>query len=133
MIALAWQASRAAHHVDAAKLAEAGREAALASDRGILRIKFHIPGNKQIEQSIVVVVPPGCPGRPTTQGDTGLFRDVGKSAVVVVVIEAVLAEIGDVKVWPPVIVIIAHGDAESPAWVRDARLIRDVRKGAIVV
>ena len=64
---------------------------------------------------------------------TGLLRDVGEGAVVVVVVEAVLAEVGDVDVGPAVVVVVADGYAEAPAVVGDAGLGRDVGEGAVVI
>ena len=55
-------------------------------------------------------------GRPV-KGCTGFRGDIGEGAVVVVVVEAVLAKVGDVEVGPTVIVVAADGYAEAPTVV----------------
>ena len=56
---------------------------------------MNVAGNKEIEAAVAVVVAPGCAGRPVAERDAGLFGDIGKGAVVIVVVEAILAEVGD--------------------------------------
>ncbi len=51
----------------------------------------------------------------------------------IVVIEAVLAEIADVHIRPAVVIVIADGDAEAPAVVGYAGLCGHVRECAIVI
>src|SRR5207248_4154418 len=61
------------------------------------------------------------------------FGDVGKCAVVVVAIEAVLAVVGYVDVRPAIVVVVGYGDAEAPALVGDASLVSDVSKRSVMV
>ena len=51
----------------------------------------------------------------------------------VVVIQTVLAVVGDVDVRPPVVVIITDSRAESPALVAYSRLVGHVAKCAVVI
>src|SRR3981081_52327 len=115
MIALARQSARAAHHRDSAKLTKPRRKGALASDRRIVGIEFRIAGNKEIEKAIVIVIAPGCARRPAPQRDSSLFSDVGERTVMIVVVEAVLSEIGNIDIGPAIIVIIADHNAKTPA------------------
>src|SRR4029077_1618920 len=61
------------------------------------------------------------------------FGDIGKSAVMIVVIKAVFAKISDINIWPAVVVVIADGNAKSRAFVGYAGFIRNVAKSAIVI
>ncbi len=51
----------------------------------------------------------------------------------VVVVEPVLADVGDIQVRPSVVVVIAHRNTHAPAVIGDARFCCDVSKSAIVV
>src|SRR5271170_2399093 len=51
----------------------------------------------------------------------------------VVVIKAVLAEVGDIDIRPAVIVVVGDGDADTPAIIGHACLRRYIGKGAIVI
>src|SRR5262249_28738734 len=62
-----------------------------------------------------------------------LLRDVSESPVAVVAIQPVLAEIGDVEVFPPVIVEIPDTHALPPSLIRHARFISDIGKRAVAV
>ena len=68
VILLSGQTTRSTHHIDAAEFTEARRDAALPGNRRMVSIKLYVSGNKQIQQAIVVVVAPGGPSRPATQG-----------------------------------------------------------------
>ena len=133
MVALARQAARPAHHIDSAKLAEIGRDGALSRDRRMVGIELHISRNKQIEPPVVVVIAPGRARGPASQRHACLLGDVGKSTVVVVVIEAVAAIVSHVDVGPAIIVVVAHSHAKSPALVADAGLVGDISKCPIVI
>jgi hypothetical protein len=52
---------------------------------------------------------------------------------VIVVVKAVLPEVGDVNVGPPIVVVVSDGNAESPPIVGDPGLLGDVCEGAVVV
>ena len=62
MIAFAGQAAGATHHIDSAKLAELGRQVSFARDGRIVGIEFHITWDKEVEETVVVVVAPGRAG-----------------------------------------------------------------------
>src|SRR2546425_3588440 len=106
MVALARQSARAAHHRYPAKLTEPGRQATFAGDWRIVGIESRVAGNKEIKKAIAVVIAPGCARRPSAQRDSSLFSDVGESTVMIVVVEAVLAEIGNVDIGPAIVIVI---------------------------
>ena len=51
----------------------------------------------------------------------------------VVVIQAVFAEVRDVEIGPAIVIVIADGDAEAPAFVGDAGLFGHIGERAVVV
>src|SRR5208282_35588 len=57
----------------------------------------------------------------------------GECAVVIVVVEAVLAEVRDIDIRPAIVVVVRNGDTETPALVSDARFVRHVRECAVVI
>ena len=63
----------------------------------------------------------------------GLLADVGECAVAVVVIQNVLAEVGDEQIVPAVVVVVADAHALSPARVRDSGLRGHVGEGAVAI
>src|ERR1700674_3701875 len=133
MIAFAEEAHGAAKNGDASVLAGAFGDAPFSGEDGALEIVFHVTGNEEIEQTVVVVVAPGWARGPTAESDTCLFGDVGERAVVVVVVKAVLAKVRDVDVRPSVVVIVGYCHAKPPALIRNAGLFGDVSEGAIVI
>ncbi len=92
-----------------------------------------VAGHEEIEPAIAVVVAPGCAGGPVAEGDAGLLGYVGEGAVVVVVVEPILAEVGDIDVGPAVVVVVSDGHAEAPAIVADAGFLGHVGEGAVVI
>ncbi len=79
-----------------------------------------VSGNKQIEQPIAIVIAEaGSCGR-FSQSDAGLLGDIGERSIVIVAIEAIVAEIGDVEIGPSVVVIVGDGTAVTPAIVGNA-------------
>ena len=133
VIAFARQSSRPAHHVDPSELAKIRGNPSLPGNRRILDVVLHIPGHEQIQQTVAVVVAPRRPRRPSPQRHARLLRDVRKSPIVIVVVQAVLPEIRHINIRPPVVVVVAHRDAESPSFVRYSRFLRHIRKGPVMI
>jgi hypothetical protein len=133
MILFSRKTTRATHHRDSAELAEVGRYAALSCNRRMVPIKLHITGDKQIEPAVMVIVAPRRSGRPTAESDAGLLRHIRKRAIVIIVVQAVLAIVRDVDVRPSVIVVVSNGQAETPALVGDTCFFSHVRKSTVVV
>src|ERR1700723_4386765 len=92
-----------------------------------------VAGDKEIKPAVAIVVAKAGTGRPVAERNAGAFTDVGKGAVMIVVVEPVLAVVGHVEVGPAVIVEVAHGHSEAPAVVGHAGLGSNVGKGAVVV
>ena len=132
VIALAGQAAGATVGANAAIAAEGqGKAVAVAGLR--LEVVVDVAGDEEIELAVAVVVSPRGSGGPVAEGDAGLLCDVGKGAIVVVVEEAIFAEVGDVEVGPAVVVVVTDGNAEAPAVVGDSGLGGDVGEGSIVI
>ena len=91
-----------------------------------LEVHVDVVGDEEIELAVAIVVNEGAAGAPARflAGDARLFADVGEGAVAVVVVENVLAVVGDEQVVEAVVVVVADADALSPAAVANARLSR---------
>ncbi len=128
-VAGASQSARAALHVDAAILAEGS-----ASEAGqIIEMKIDVVGDHEIDKSIAVVVAESGAGRPSSIGDAGLCRHVGKGAVAVVAIENVAAQAGDIEIGPAVVVVVSDGSAHGEARSGEAGFCRHVGESAVVI
>src|SRR6266446_4306153 len=65
--------------------------------------------------------------------NTGLPGDIGERTVAVVVVQHVLAPVGDEQVFKPVVVIVAHADTGRPTHAVQAGFFRHIGEGAIAV
>src|SRR5579862_819538 len=133
MIGFTWQTARPAHHVLSTIFAEAGRNAVGSGNGLVVHVELHVTGDEKIEAAVAVIVTPRGAGGPSAERDTGFFGDVGERAVVIVVIEPILAEVADVDVWPPIVIVIADHRAESPALIGDAGFVGVVAEGSVVI
>ena len=93
---LALQAVRTAHDRSLMQLAEGERDS-VGGCGLVLQVVVHVAGNEQVEAAIAVVIAEGRTVRPVAERYAGLFSNIGEGAGVVVVVEAVLAEVGDEK------------------------------------
>ena len=92
------------------------------------KIEVHVVGDHQIEMAVAIVVDEGASGAPglAGAGDAGLLGHFGENSVLVV-IETILAVVGDVKIFPSVVVVVAHADALAPTGaVRPALAVTSV-------
>src|ERR1700677_3771774 len=99
----------------------------------MLNIVVNITRNKQIQPSITVIVAKGRPRGPVTQGHPRLLRDVRKSAVMVVVVQAVLAIVRDIEIRPAVVVVISYRNSKAPPIIGHSRPGCNIGESAIVV
>src|SRR4029077_18444662 len=65
-------------------------------------------------------------------GDAGLFSHFGEDSVLIVV-ETVLAVVGDVEVFPSVVVVVADAHALAPSGCGETGFGSDVGEGAVVI
>src|SRR5580698_193973 len=96
-------------------------------------VVVNVPRNKEIQFAVTVIVAKCRPCRPVAQRHAGFFCDIGKSAVVIVVIEPVLAKIRDIDVRPAVVVIVSDGDPKAPSIVGHSCLCSDIGEGAVMI
>src|SRR6266849_3117468 len=97
---------------------------------------FHMQeGRSPGESAVAVVVHESAAGAPgfAAAGDVCFFADVGEGAVSIVVIENVLAVVGDVEIVEAVVVIVPDAHALAPAGVSQASLFGDVGECAVVI
>ncbi len=125
------QSARAAHHRRALPDARG-----TISRRGRGReIEVNVIRNDEIELAVTIVVHEGAAAAPgfARASDAGFVGDIGEDAVIVVV-ETVLAVVGDVEIVPAVVVVVTDADALSPAG-RAARpaFCGHVGEGAVVI
>ena len=129
---------------------EAGREAArtavhphvpehavlvLSGLRRAVRIEIEVVGDEQVEPAVAVVVDPGAaraPMRPIL-ADAGFLGHIGERAVPVVVVQHVLAPVGDEQVFEAVVVVVADADAVGPAGTNQPGLRRDIGESAVAI
>src|SRR5580698_7079952 len=88
--------------------------------------------------AVFVVVNPGAAGVPARFGagldEAGAFGDVGEGAVAIVVIENVLAVVGDEEIVVAVIVVVADAAGLSPAGADvKTRTIGDIGEGYVEI
>src|ERR1035437_9805731 len=105
----AWQPARAALHRDATHLAEGRNHRACFGTWLVLDVVMDVSRNKQVQPAVPFVIAPGCTIGPVAQRDAGLLCNIGKGSVVIVVVKAVLAKVGDKNIRPAVIVIVTDG------------------------
>src|SRR5260221_11495559 len=132
MVSFTRQPARTTHKkADTAKLTGSHGDSSLAGNRLQIRVQLELARNEKIDQAVTIIVAPRGSGRPTAQSDASLFRYVSKGAVVVVVIQAILAVVGDVNVQPAVIVIVSDGDAKTPPLVGITGFVGYVTKSPV--
>src|SRR5277367_866561 len=96
-------------------------------------VVVNIPRNKEVEPTVPVVVSKRRSGRPIPQRYSCLFRYVSERSVMVVVIQPILAKIGDIDIRPSIVVVISHCDAVPPTIVCHSGLGGNIGKCSIVV
>src|ERR1700686_1200548 len=73
--------------------------------------KLHKLADEQIQLAVIVIVEPDRAGGPPRRAHSGFFRDIGESAVTVIVVKNVPAVLGDVDILEAVAVIISNRHA----------------------
>ena len=101
-------------NVDHTVLAGAVGDSALPCHDGTIEIVVEVARDEEFEQTVAVVIAPGCACGPAAQSDVG---NVGERAPVIVVVEAILAVVRDVNVWPAIVVVIEKRDTGASMMV----------------
>src|ERR1700679_2920293 len=105
----------------------------------LIYLPLAVVHDKEIEQAVVVVVEPAGADRPhfftveECPAQSGFCRDIGESAVPVVMKQLIAGDIGDEQIGPTVIVVVADGHAHAVASPRHASLFGYVGKRAVVI
>src|SRR5207253_10828038 len=100
-----------------------------------IQSQVNIVGHEKIRPAIAVVVEKCTAGIPAAVAarHTGLFRPIGKSAVMIVALKLVFSVIGHKEVIVAIVVIISGTSSLSPAAVSQPRLLSNVVKSSITV
>src|SRR5580698_8396458 len=107
-----------------------------ATGLACFRSPVQVAGYKQIQLSIVVIVKESCRYRPSARGHSGLRRNIGESAVTVVVVKDVLSKVGHVNVRKPVVVVVPNSNSHSVVsfpGVLQAGLLSDVSERSVFI
>ena len=85
--------------------------------------------------AVAIVVDESAAGVPAlaVAGDAGFFADIGESAVAVVVVENIFAEISHEEIVEAVVVVIADADSLAPAGMQEPGFLGDVGEGAVAI
>ena len=140
MVVLSLKSARTAHHVRPAILAQRAFDGIGACNGRVMEVVADVAGHKKVQPAIPVVVSEGGAGvidnhvgGAAVERDAGLFRYIRECPVVVIVVQAVLPQIGDVEIGPAIVVIVAHRAAKPPPVIRDSRFFRHLGKRSIAV
>ena len=93
MIAFAKETQGSTKNVHAAVLASSFGNATLPGQDRMVEIVVNVAGDEEVEHAVPVVIAPSRASGPPPKSDTSLFGNIRERAVVIVVVEAVLAEI----------------------------------------
>src|SRR5262249_34856799 len=125
------QSSRTAVHLDIAEhtvLVRAGLRCAVG-------IEIDVIGAEQIEPAIAIVIDPRAARAPVSSiaANASPGGHVRKSAIAIVVVENVLAPVGDEQVLESVIVVVADANTHGPTGSEQARLRGYIGEGPVAI
>src|SRR2546429_2259325 len=99
----------------------------IAAEGGqFINVNVDVAGNEQIDESVTVIVSPGCASAESAAGHSRFVGHILKLAVAHIAIERIAAVAGDVDIGKSVIVVIGDDDAHAPAFARQAGRLGDV-------
>src|SRR5882724_1470904 len=133
MIFLAGQPQRPAEDIDPTVLTRAFGKAAFPRENRMIDVVFHIARHEKIKKAVMIIVAPRGTCGPATKTDTGFSGNVGKSTIVIVVIQPILTVVGDVDVRPSIVVVVPDGNAKAPPFIGNTGFFGNVGKCAVVV
>jgi hypothetical protein len=97
------------------------------------KVPLHVAGHDQVEAAVAIVVHEAGAGAPSAPAHTSLRGNVSKSAVAIVAIKNIPAQVGDQQVDVPVIVVIPDRHSHAVGVALHAGCLGDVGKGAIAI
>src|SRR5689334_19435306 len=89
--------------------------------------------DKQIELAVVVVIKPYGARSPAWRCNTSLLRDVGESAIGIIVIENAAPVLGHVKIREAIAIVVADRYALAVATSGNTGLLGDVGKSPVAI
>ncbi len=92
----------------------------------MMEIEVDIIADKQVDETIAVVIREGCAGGEARVAHSSFLGDIRERAVAVVLVQDVLTQTCHVNVRPPVIIKISHCPAHGKTGESDPRFIGDV-------
>src|SRR3954447_17057686 len=79
-------------------------------------IEVEIPGNKQVQVAVQIVIREGGAGVPdAAPDDAGFCGDVDKGAVTSISIQKVRAKVADKQIGVPIVIVICGDTTKTPA------------------
>jgi hypothetical protein len=94
----------------------------------VMKIGVDIPGHKQIDVAVAIVIAPGSAGTKAPQLHPGALGHILEPASPQVVIQHVVPIAGHIQIRQTVVVVISHGNGHTPAPRRQPGFLGDVRK-----
>src|SRR5580698_3584205 len=100
---------------------------------------FAVVGYEQVQAAVVIVVEPACRDGPHFMAieyaarDSGLVRNVGECAVVVVMKKLIPGYVGEEDIRPPIVVVVSDGDSHAVALALHAGPFRHVGERAVTI
>ena len=99
----------------------------------MIDVVFHIARHEKIKKAVMIIVAPRGTCGPATKTDTSFSGNVCKRTIVIVVIQPILAVVGDIDVRPSIVIVVADGNAKTPPFVGNSSCFGNVGKCAVVV
>src|ERR1039458_4018094 len=99
------------------------------------QVHVDVVGNEEVEAAVAVIIDEGAacvPARAFAR-HAGLLADIGKGSIPVVVIEDILAVVGDEEIVPAIVVVVADANPLSPAGVGEPSFCGHVGESAITI
>ncbi len=104
-----------------------------AKGPSLAKIPFHVSGHHEVEAAVFVVVEETSASGPAGCLDVRLCRDIGESAVAIVLIEDRAAEGGDEQIRKSVVIVVPRRNAHPISGSFEARFRGNVGERAVVV
>jgi hypothetical protein len=103
VVRLTWKTARTTEHMDSTK-----RAGLALPTRRVIQIPMNVARSEEVEPSIAVIIADTYPGGPVAKRYACLFSNVSKCTIVIVLVKAILAEVSNIDIGPPVIILVAN-------------------------